>query len=223
MKIALTGASGLIGSRFFDLLKSKYEIIPLSSSYGVDITDKTKLERFLSNKNPALIAHMAAKTGVDSCEQDRETDIKKLKKARVYIEDKKLDVLAIDPTEWKNEVSAFAINVVGTKNLSDYAQKNEIPLIYISTDFVFDGEKNGEYTEEDETNPINWYGQTKLWGEKVLPQEHLITRTSYPYGYKSQIKKDFIWYAKNIILIIQKLLFIKKTQDKIIISILNFQ
>src|SRR3989344_7395158 len=105
MKIALTGASGLIGSRFFDLLKSKYEIIPLSSSYGVDITDKTKLERFLSNKNPALIAHMAAKTGVDSCEQDRETDIKKLKKARVYIEDKKLDVLAIDPTEWKDRKS----------------------------------------------------------------------------------------------------------------------
>ena len=44
MKLALSGATGLVGSRFFDLLKTRYEIIPISSSAGVDITDKKDLE-----------------------------------------------------------------------------------------------------------------------------------------------------------------------------------
>lgn len=199
MKIALTGATGLVGSRFFDLLKSKYEIIPVSSSYGVDITDKNKVYKFLSSKNPALIVHMAAKTNVDSCEEDRAEDLKKFKNSKVL---KNSQVISenLGGGEWKGSNSAFGINVVGTKNLADYAQKSGIKMIYISTDFVFDGEKNGEYTEDDSTKPINWYGQTKLWGEQVLPNEALITRVSYPFGYKSKIKKDFVWGLVDLLL-----------------------
>ena len=199
MKIALTGASGLVGSRFFDLLKSKYEIIPISSSYGIDITDAKKVKKVLFLKNPTLIVHMAAKTGVDGCEGDREKDSKKLKKSKV-LKNREVSLYNLDQDAWKGSDSAFGINVVGTKNLSDYAQKNKIPMIYISTDFVFDGGKDGTYTEEDTPNPINWYGQTKLWGERTLPSEHLVTRISYPYGYKSQIKKDFVWGLVDLIL-----------------------
>lgn len=199
MKIALTGASGLVGSRFFDLLKSRYEIIPLSSSYGVDITDKNKVHKFLLSKSPALIVHMAAKTNVDICENDREEDSTNLKKSRV-LKDHELVFENLDESLWKGSDSAFGINVVGTKNLSDYAQKNEVPMIYISTDFVFDGEKDGEYTEEDASSSINWYGQTKLWGEQVLPVDVLITRISYPFGYKSKIRKDFVWKLVDLLL-----------------------
>jgi len=95
--------------------------------------------------------------------------------------------------------SAFAINVVGTKNLADYAHDNHIKIIYISTDFVFDGENQGEYTEDDSPSPINWYGQTKLYGEKVLKGDHLITRIAYPYGVKSNIKKDVVWTLVDLL------------------------
>lgn len=198
MKIALTGASGLVGSRFVDLLKSRYEIVPVASSYGVDITDRNKTHKFLTSRNPAFIVHMAAKTNVDACENDREEDLKKIKKERA-LRGSEIVLENLDAGDWRGSNSAFGVNVIGTKNLAEYAKKNDIPIIYISTDFVFDGEKNGEYIEEDVENPINWYGQTKFWGEKSLPKASLITRVSYPYGYKSQVKKDFIWGLRDLL------------------------
>lgn len=199
MRLALTGATGLVGSRFFDLLKSRYEIIPVSSSYDIDITDKKKIHKFLSLKNPALIVHMAAKTNVDACENDREEDSRKLKKSKV-LKGRELMFENLDEHVWKGSDSAFGVNVVGTKNLADYAQKNGIKMIYVSTDFVFDGEKDGEYTEEDATSPINWYGQTKYWGEEVLSEESLIARISYPFGFRSQTKRDFVWGLVDLLL-----------------------
>ncbi|HVT01328.1 MAG TPA: NAD(P)-dependent oxidoreductase [Patescibacteria group bacterium] len=193
MKVAITGASGLVGSRFFDLYKSKYDLIPISSSFGVDITDRKKLHKFLSQKNPGLIIHLAAKTNVDKCEEDKVDDLKKSKVKSIS------DLENLDTEKWKGSTSAFGVNVVGTKNLSDYAKRNNIKIIYVSTDFVFDGEKNGEYTEADEVSPINWYGQTKLYGEKVLGEESLIARISYPYGFKSNIKKDIVWTMVSLL------------------------
>ena len=66
MKLVLTGAAGMVGSRFFDLLKGKYDITPLAGSFGIDITDRNKVRRFLTDANPAVIVHMAAKTNVDA-------------------------------------------------------------------------------------------------------------------------------------------------------------
>lgn len=211
MKIVLTGATGLIGSRFFDLFKSKYEISSLSSSYGVDITDKKKVHNFLEDVNPALIVHLAAKTNVDLCEDDREQDSKDLIKGKNLI-DEKFDPNNIDPLFWKSKKSAFAINVVGTKNLSDYATGKGIKIIYISTDFVFNGDSDF-YTEEDEPAPINWYGKTKLWGEKVLGPNSLIARISFPFGHRSLLKKDLIW---TLVDLLSKNQNVKLVSDQII-------
>lgn len=198
MKIAVTGVTGLIGSRFFDLLKSRFEIIPISSSYGMDITDRNKITKFLKAKNPAVIVHFAAKTNVDSCEKDREEDIEKLNKNKVY-DNGKIDFENLDADSWKGSSSSFGINVVGTKNLADFSKNHGSKMVYISTDFVFDGEKNGFYTEEDKPSPVNWYGQTKLWGEEALQEGSIITRISYPFGHKSLIKKDLIWTLVGLI------------------------
>lgn len=192
MKIVLTGASGLIGSRFFDLLKTKYEIVPLSSSFGVDITDRSRVSKFLSEKNPQLIVHLAAKTNVDKCEEDKEEDKEKLAKLNILSEGVFYPE-NIDVNEFKASETAFGVNVVGTKNLADWATEFERKIIYISTDFVFDGEQNFPYTEEDPPLPCDWYGQTKYMGEKVLGEDSLITRIAFPYGHKSAIKKDVVW------------------------------
>ncbi len=79
---------------------------------------------------------------------------------------------------------AWDINVKGTGNIAEHSQKYGSQVIYVSTDFVFDGKK-GDYRETDEPNPINYYGLTKLEGERVLMEseiEYGIARTSVIYG-----------------------------------------
>jgi dTDP-4-dehydrorhamnose reductase len=90
----------------------------------------------------------------------------------------------VDKAE-KEQEHAFAVNVVGVKNLIENCKKNNTILIHISTDFVFDGTKNEPYTEEDTPNPINYYGKTKYLGELAVQKElisYFIIRTSWLYG-----------------------------------------
>lgn len=89
-------------------------------------------------------------------------------------------------------VKASKINVQGTENLAKVCGQNDITLIYISTDYVFDGEKKEPYTPEDKTSPINNYGQTKLGGEKAVQKyckKYYIVRTSWLYGHHG---KNFV-------------------------------
>ena len=77
------------------------------------------------------------------------------------------------------------INVKAPRVLAEESRKLDIPLIHISTDFVFDGEKSGPYKETDSTNPINIYGKTKHLGEieiQKIHAKHLIFRTSWVYS-----------------------------------------
>ncbi len=80
---------------------------------------------------------------------------------------------------------AFFINGYGTENLAIACNHLNIPLLYISSDYVFDGEKNRPYTTWDDTRPLSIYGKTKLAGERAV-MRHLrrfyIIRTSWLYG-----------------------------------------
>lgn len=80
---------------------------------------------------------------------------------------------------------AWMVNALGTKHIAIACGILDTPLIYISTDYVFSGEKEEPYTEFDEPNPINVYGRTKLEGEKFVKEfckKHFIIRTSYVFG-----------------------------------------
>lgn len=82
---------------------------------------------------------------------------------------------------------AYQVNAEGVKNLAEVCKKQHTTLIHISTDYVFDGKKDGAYTVEDKTNPINVYGKSKLAGEKFIQQiqpNHYIIRTSWLYSKK---------------------------------------
>jgi len=98
---------------------------------------------------------------------------------------------AVDKAESEPE-KAFAINVIGAKNLAEVSKKFDTILLHISTDFVFDGNKKSPYTEQDLPNPTGVYGQTKLDGEKVIQdvwEKHFIIRTSWVY---SQFANNFM-------------------------------
>lgn len=104
---------------------------------------------------------------------------------------------AVDTAETDID-NAFRINSAAVSNLSIICQKHEIPIIHISTDYVFDGQNHKPYTEKDETNPKNVYGKSKLEGEETLKDynKSIIIRTSWLYSA----------YGNNFVKTIMKLL-----------------
>ena len=101
--------------------------------------------------------------------------------------------------------TAFRVNALGTKNLAAACEKHNALMVHFSTDYVFDGEKNDFYTEEDKPNPINRYGESKLSGERFLAEEtedFLIFRVSWVFGEggRNFLGKLSGWAEKNKVL-----------------------
>jgi dTDP-4-dehydrorhamnose reductase len=91
---------------------------------------------------------------------------------------------AVDKAETDRD-AAHAINALGPEHLGRAAAELDIPLLHVSTDYVFDGTKSGAYTEDDAVAPLGVYGRTKEEGERRLRAahtKHLILRTSWVYG-----------------------------------------
>ena len=91
---------------------------------------------------------------------------------------------AVDKAEEDIE-NAEKVNAFGPANLAEACKIYNTTFIHVSTDFVFDGNKNVQYSEDDETNPINVYGETKLKGESLIQEkleEYFILRTSWLYS-----------------------------------------
>jgi len=83
------------------------------------------------------------------------------------------------------EAIAFKVNKTGCANLARICARNHIPLIHISTDYVFDGQKGTPYLETDPISPLGVYGRSKAEGEIEIRKrlkEHIILRTSWLYG-----------------------------------------
>jgi dTDP-4-dehydrorhamnose reductase len=124
-------------------------------SNEVDITDLRSIIDHVLNIKPQFILNCAAYTKVDECEN--------------------------------NKNRAWNVNALGPLNLALCAKNFGAKLIHISTDYVFDGFKKlpEKYSENDQTNPLSYYGKSKLEGEKMLrgiTQNHIILRTSWLYG-----------------------------------------
>jgi len=79
---------------------------------------------------------------------------------------------------------AARVNIQGTENVVEAARKLGAAVVFISTDYVFDGQKKGLYTEKDTPKPLSFYGLTKLEGEKAVSAlpDHVVVRTSWLYG-----------------------------------------
>ena len=90
-----------------------------------------------------------------------------------------VDACELDPD------SAYRVNALGTRNVAVACQRCDAPMVYISTDYVFDGTRGGPYLEFEEANPINVYGRSKLAGELLvrdLLSRFYIVRTAWLYA-----------------------------------------
>jgi dTDP-4-dehydrorhamnose reductase len=160
VKLLITGASGLLGTKLCEIaLRKNHEVYSAYSQhrplYGtpvkLDILDLKAEQQILDKIKPQGVVHAAALTDVDKCEMEKEL--------------------------------AWKINVEATTNLAQLCKEHGAFLVYVSTDYVFDGEK-GTYKEMDDPAPINHYGLTKLKGEEAVQtlNKYCIARGSVIYG-----------------------------------------
>lgn len=175
-KLLITGGNGLVGSRVVELLSPNYQLELINRTSGTDITNKQAVTNKIINSDAEIIIHLAAKADVDGCEKEKDLG---------------------------KESDAWKINVEGTRNVVDACNSAQKKLIYISTDFVFDGEHTPEngYTEEYTPHPVNWYAQTKYEGEKIVQSASIpwvITRIAYPYRATFE-KNDFVRVFKSLL------------------------
>jgi dTDP-4-dehydrorhamnose reductase len=104
----------------------------------------------------------------------------------------------VEKAESEKEI-AFAINAEAVKSLASICKQNDVVLLHVSTDYVFDGTKQTPYLESDITNPINVYGSSKLKGEQYIQEvcdKFYIFRTSWLYSqYGHNFLKTILKYA----------------------------
>jgi len=177
MKFLVTGSAGLIGSQVVkDLVQQNHTVYSCYHNekpvQGIptplELKDKNQIIQTLQKIKPDRIIHLAAMTGVDLCETEKEL--------------------------------ATIINTKATEILAKQAAKQNIFFLYVSTDYVFDG-INGMKKEEDPSNPLGFYGKSKLEGEFVLNKlasSWCIARTSTPFGIHPTKKNFLLWVKENL-------------------------
>ena len=166
MKIIGTGLSGLIGSRVVELLAPPFSFEDLSLDTGVDITHKDIVDARIAASDAPWVLHCAAKTDVEGAEKER--------------------TLGASSSFW-------VVNVTATQHIVEACRRTKKRMVYISTDYVFDGTKD-VYTEDDAPNPMGWYAVTKYEGEKqvaTLGDQGLTLRIANPYRAVFPAKPDF--------------------------------
>lgn len=125
----------------------------------------------------------------------------------------------------KDKKRANYLNYLIPKKLTYVSKFLDIPLIYISTDMLFDGKKKTKYFETDKPSPVNYYSKSKLLGEKEVKKykKSLIIRTNF-YGSNNKNNVTFsdkIYYSKNKIFLWKNIYF-TPINIKILIKIINF-
>ena len=174
MKDFVTGVGGQLGYDVINELKRRgYEAIGSditdSADIQLDITDKTAVERILTEIKPDAVIHCAAWTAVDAAEDE------------------------------ENKEKVYAVNVTGTRNIAEVCKKNNCKMVYISTDYVFNGQGKEPWQADcKDFAPLNYYGQTKLEGELAVAElldKFFIVRIAWVFGLNG---KNFIKTMINV-------------------------
>jgi dTDP-4-dehydrorhamnose reductase len=181
-KIAIIGL-GMIG----------YELVKKYDNLGFNVHVITRSDKGFFNENNNISKHFV--------------DITNESKIKETIGDINPDFVVntaaianVDLCETEREL-AYKTNALAVGYIGEACKKLNIPLCHISTDYVFDGEK-GNYVEDDEMNPINYYGWTKAEGEKILNELNYdltsIVRISVPYCVSPVKTNFFLWVLNSL-------------------------
>jgi len=168
MRVLITGASGLLGRRLFEILSRDHEVIGTYNNnkthkcHYLDISDRESVELFFKKIDPEIVIHCAALVNPDYCEENQE--------------------------------QARLINIQGTQNIVDRCRKHDSKMIFLSSDFVFEG-NSGPYHEDSSLNSVNYYGVTKIEGERIVREglsDYIIIRPALMYGSDEHSKDSFV-------------------------------
>lgn len=156
MKVLVTGCKGQLGYDISKELSKRGAIAIPVDVEEMDIIDKTAVEDYISRINPNAVIHCAAWTAVDAAEDE------------------------------ENKDKVYSVNVLGTRNIAEACKKLDCKMIYISTDYVFNGQGTEPWKADcKEFSPLNYYGQTKLEGEQAvsdLLEKFFIVRIAWVFG-----------------------------------------
>lgn len=159
MKVLVTGVAGQLGHDVMqELAKREIPAVGTDLKEGIplDITDEKAVHQVLQKEKPTVIIHCAAWTAVDLAEEEQ------------------------------NKKTVYAVNVTGTENLAKEAAALGARFVYISTDYVFNGEGTTPWKPDcTEYAPLNYYGQTKWQGEQMVKQylsSYFIVRIAWVFG-----------------------------------------
>lgn len=159
MRVLITGACGMLGSQVVRALGDKHHVVPTDVIEGCE--------------------------QLDICDTGSVFDV--LNRVRPEMVIHCAAMTDVDGCE-RDPDRAHKINAVGTWNLACACASINCAIAYVSTDYVFDGEKGSAYTEFDSTNPMSAYGASKLAGENAVRElcpKHYVVRTSWlfaPHG-----------------------------------------
>jgi len=157
MKIAVTGANGLLGRACARRLPHAIpgaEFVPFTHG-DFDITDRSATISTIAEAKPDVLINCAAYAGVDKAETEPE--------------------------------EAYAVNAVGAGNVALACAKAGVRFVHVSSDYVFDGEKGEPYKEDDPIKPINAYAISKAEGEKEVLRnapDALVARSAWLFGHE---------------------------------------
>ena len=156
MKVLVTGVKGQLGYDVVNELTKRGHKAIGVDIKEMDITDKNSVKTVIEDVNPDAVIHCAAWTAVDLAEDDDKVDIGR------------------------------KVNAGGTRNIAEVCKKLDCKMIYISTDYVFDGQGTEPWQADcKDYKPLNVYGQTKLEGEIAvaeLLEKYFIVRIAWVFG-----------------------------------------
>ena len=168
MRVFVTGVKGQLGHDVMNELAKRGHEGIGVDIEEMDITDAESVRKVITEANPDVVIHCAAWTAVDLAEDDD-------KKEKVH-----------------------QVNAVGTENIAKVCHDIDCKMIYISTDYVFDGQGTRPWEPDDERHPLNVYGQTKYEGELAVEKwvkKFYIVRIAWVFGVNG---KNFIKTMLNV-------------------------
>ena len=168
MRVFVTGVKGQLGHDVMNELAKRGHEGIGVDIEEMDITDAESVRKVITEANPDVVIHCAAWTAVDLAEDDD-------KKEKVH-----------------------QVNAVGTENIAKVCHDLDCKMIYISTDYVFDGQGTRPWEPDDERHPLNVYGQTKYEGELAVEKwvkKFYIVRIAWVFGVNG---KNFIKTMLNL-------------------------